>query len=118
MARKQNSYTYQLKRPVYSVNRLQKLAKTVEIQCLDDRKNALEAYTYFKKLALATGEDQDFHARNCMLNSLKLMQSATQNLIKNVELATKITVGNTNEQTSSTSLFDQLNRHDESNNNT
>lgn len=110
-------YQYKLKKPVYTAFRLQKLAKTVEVQCLDDRKNALEAYEYFKKLAQAKGEEQDFHARNCMLQCLKLMQGATQNLIKNVETATKINTTLNDGKDTSQSLFDELNQNDQGNTN-
>lgn len=112
-----------LKNPVLDIHRLQKHLKDCLAQSDEDRKMALDAYNYFKGLVdrgvMGEGEEpqimSDDASKRCMIDSLKLIQSSRDQLLKIMGLLLKVEekkfakAANTPETTSADALtFEQF----------
>jgi len=102
---------YQLKRPVMSSNRIQKLAKGLMDESKEDRVLALEAFRYFRRMV--DENPQDSTAKTQMVDCLKLAQSSKTTTVKLVDLLIKLETakqGAADKLKSESSIFNESNK--------
>ena len=80
---------YTPKNRYFSEGRVQKLAKDVVRDCIDDRKRALKAFEYFQKMVVDNPLDDKAKAE--MSKALDLAQGANDKVVKVLDLMLKMT---------------------------
>jgi len=100
--------TYKLKNSPIDANRLNKQIKEILDNSKSDRDMAIAAYNYFKEMV--DENDSDVAAKNCMVECLKLAQTARNNSVKMAETLYKMlySLDKKGATQGSVNLFDML----------
>lgn len=77
------------KRSYFSSTRVQKLAKEVIADAREDRKRALDAFDYFKKMVEQSPDDQK--SKSEMNKALQLSQDSNDKVVRILDMMLKMT---------------------------
>jgi hypothetical protein len=100
--------TYQPKKAYFSELRVQRMAKKVVEECKEDRKQALEVFTYFKELVNKNPEDDKAKAE--MTKALDLAQNANDKVVKLLALMLKMTEAEMKDKKTDSFSFEELHK--------
>jgi len=102
--------TYVPKNAILGPTRIQRIAKKLIEEATEDRKLALEAHRFFRRMV--DENPTDASAKALMVETLKVAQNSKVNVIKILDLVSKLEVNNENKTKASkgteNSVFSEL----------